>query len=215
MRELLSKNDLTSEQAFALCEWLGNEIDLQNINGRSLDLPKPFHLSEPVKDEMILFPGSFNPWHLGHRECLVKCPKGPIAIIPDRNPWKEFSQENPWQDVCIIREQLLSFERDDIFIDPGFLAKVQTNPTVNWLPHINVEKKWLLMGDDVFLGLHRWHDYEIILKNLHGLYVCPRLGNKVELEIQRDSLLNEASLEVIFLNHHDYEDISSTELRRQ
>lgn len=214
MLDELSKKKLNSEQAYEVCRWLGEQIDLAKVANRKIPLPRPFSTGKMVTDRLVFFPGSFNPWHYGHRECLIKCPDGPIAIIPDRNPWKDVFESNPWDEISVIKEQVLRLEREDVFIDPAFLAKKEPNPTVTWLPHVNVQEKWLLMGDDLFLGLHRWQNFEKILECLTGIYVCPRLGNKVELTIQKESLLKIADLDIVFLEHHDYEDLSSTKLRK-
>jgi nicotinate-nucleotide adenylyltransferase len=211
--DLINKNELTKDEGFLLCEMIGEEISLELISDRKVDLPFPFALKKPVSDRLIFFPGSFNPWHMGHLECLKGCPKGPIVVIPDRNPWKEVSDINPWDEVVELKEHLLQCDRDDIFIYPGFLALKEKNPTTNWLPQVNVKEKWLLMGDDLFLGLHRWNDIESILASLQGVYVCPRGANKIELQIQMESLQKIQNIEVIFLENHDYEGISSTKLR--
>mgnify|MGYP003688561581 CR=1 FL=1 len=70
MNELLGKKELKLEEAFSLCRWIGDQMDLPNIGGKSIKLPSPFSLSEPIDDTLIFFPGSFNPWHLCQREFL-------------------------------------------------------------------------------------------------------------------------------------------------
>lgn len=213
--DLINKPSISKSEGFLLCEEIGKEICLDNISGRVINLPAPFSLKNPIEDKLVFFPGSFNPWHLGHLECLKGCPKGPIVIIPDRNPWKEVSDINPWEEVLEIKKNIEECKRDDIFIYPGFLALKEKNLTSRWLPEVNVAQKWLLMGDDLFLGLHRWHDIESILKSLQGLYVCPRGANKTELQIQMKSLHELANIEVVFLENHAYEEVSSTKLRNK
>lgn len=214
MKEFLNKSILGPDRALELCRFIGDKIDLKNISGKKVDLPAPFALNEIILDKLIFFPGSFSPWHLGHSECIKKCPTGPIVIVPDRNPWKDIREMNPWDEICQIRIEIEKCERDDLFIDPRFLAKMEANPTSSWLPEVNVKKKWLLMGDDLFLGLHRWQDVQAILSCLTGIYVCPRQGNKKELEIQKKMILeNSNNLEIVFLESHEYEHLSSTKLR--
>ena len=215
MKELLDKKNLDEKEAFEVCSYISEQIDLLNVANHKVDLPVPFSPSQVVTDEIVFFPGSFNPWHEGHTACLKGCEDKPIFIVPDHNPWKEVRKKNPWHEVVHIKENIKSISDKNITIYPGFLVEGKKNPTSSWLPHVNVEKKWLLMGDDLFLGLHKWFEVDKLLSSLHGLYVCPRGESKEELNKQKENFQKNFNLEIVFLDHHEFEDLSSTQLRNK
>ncbi len=79
------------------------------------------------------------------------------------------------------------------------------------------EKKLsLLMGFDSFLNLATWTRAEDLLPMVHCVYVASRLEKDAEQaraveEIQKTC----ANLKVVFLGHHQHEDVSSTNLRKK
>ena len=69
--------------------------------------PPLWLLKREIKDEIVFYPGTFYPWHLGHRACLDLCPSKNIVIVPDFNPLKEGEQrQRPWK---LVKNLLLPF----------------------------------------------------------------------------------------------------------
>lgn len=154
--------------------------------------------------EIIYFGGSFNPWHEGHSECLRKAPKESIKIvIPDHNPHKEFSKRSLKMD-----EKMICKLNVNVYIFKGFFEQQESNPTVDWIKNITAQleshQHSLLIGYDSYINLSKWKNYEELLNYLDRLYVLDR---------QNDSNTKLYDIETIFLGSHEYESLSSTELR--
>ncbi len=169
--------------------------------------------SFPVQEtSLCFFAGSFFPWHLGHQACLDLCPHPNIIVMPDLNPWKSFVQrEHPFFDFLHLVQH---FKGSPWSFYPGFLARTEANPSINWLSQVKAPDKYLLMGDDTFLDLHRWTRGDEVLKLLKGIYIAPRLVSDKDKTQQKEVLLKmNPNLEIHFLNHHDFEDLSSSKIR--
>jgi nicotinate-nucleotide adenylyltransferase len=207
--------DLTDELACEVCSFLGGLHFLFGSSSYDLDESyAPFSRDySNSSDEVVLFPGSFSPWHSGHEACLKGHSKAHSVIIPDYNPWKEVRENSIWSELKSL--WVLALENKDVSIFSGFLAKKLKNPTVSWLPSVKVSKKWLLMGDDSFLSFNQWKDVDILIASLTGILVCPRLGNQADLQSQRDFIQSKSDIEIEFLAPHDFQELSSTQIRNQ
>ena len=183
----------------------------QTQNQSELD---QIYLKHPIKDSVTFFGGSFNPFHEGHRACLDLCPEKNILIVPDRNPFKENSDEN--SEVFTKFKQLAEKLKNSPYsIYPGFLVQETPNPTSSWLPRVHIKEKNFLMGDDSYMSLLTWKNPEVIIKALTKLYVVPRNFKKSDyLEQEKDILKINPQLEIHYLADHPYKNITSTELRK-
>lgn len=162
---------------------------------------------------LTFFPGSFYPWHQGHAQCLELCPEKHILVVPDANPWKDhFDKDRAyWSEVLELAALL---EKTPYAVYPAFIALGSANPTVDWLPRFHQQDKNLLMGADSFLHLHKWKHYEKLLANLKKIYVVPRELDFKMIEEQKKLLaLQVPALEVIVLEQHPFEHLSSRQIR--
>lgn len=200
----------------------GESLRLFGENGaKSLSFP-----FEPVSgDRVIFYPGSFSPWHKGHRACLsgLKTPPSgkawDVVIAPDYNPWKDMRETNLQQEVLTLWEELesISVERADLnfHLYLGFLAEKKKNPTNEWMRKVSANHRWMLMGEDSFLDLDQWIEVEKLLSALEGIFVVPREAPADRVLEQREKILTLKKLEIEFLDHHKYEHFSSTFLREK
>ncbi len=212
-KRLLERN-LTKDQASVELAQLSALCTLFGASER--ELPEHLKCFSPLAqlwDQLVLFPGSFSPWHKGHEACVQGCGPFPVLIIPDANPWKDGRETDVWEDFKSIYEYVRKSTKENLYIYPGFLTKERSNPTVTWLPQLPLKKKRLLMGDDTFLSIHRWREAQKLLSSLDEIYVCPRQGEMEELTKQFDFLTLHYELNIFFLEAHDYQDVSSTGLR--
>lgn len=172
-----------------------------------------------IGEKVVLFPGTFSPWHEGHEACIANLPKGSqVAVIPDYNPWKDVRRTNLWHEACAIWKGVEKLSGLNISLYLGFLLLKEKNPTISWLTQIPFQEKWLLMGEDTFLNIHKWSQADEVLSELSGLYVCPRAENKETVLAQREEILSlrgEKSFEIVFLAPHPYQHYSSSYLREK
>jgi nicotinate (nicotinamide) nucleotide adenylyltransferase len=168
-------------------------------------------------DEWVFFGGSFNPWHAGHQACLKLIDENkPCFVLPDRNPFKELRDLDPVFATLSLSAQI-KFKANQ-FLVPTFLLDSQKNPTVDWIERIRKEmpekKLSLLMGHDSLEAITKWSKASELLNQLHCLYVVSRLESDAAREKAAAPAKKMApKLNVEFLGHHDFEHLSSTNLR--
>jgi len=214
---LISLERLENNFGALLCEALGKFWKVMPDSNKKLEIIKlpPLFKKKDLYKDVIFFPGSFNPWHKGHLECLKLCPnKSKIIVVPDSNPWKtpvgnsRFCKWEKYRNLCLL------LKNKPCSIYPGFLGLERSNPTITWFPKTKVKKKNLLMGDDSFLSLTNWKDFKKLISSIHKIYVVPRMGREEELRTEKGRLLSiNPKLKIKFLPTHKYQKISSTKIR--
>ncbi|MBD65554.1 MAG: hypothetical protein CME62_10125 [Halobacteriovoraceae bacterium] len=170
--------------------------------------------------EIVFFGGSFNPWHEGHTSCIRLLPADlPIVIVPDHNPFKKLTKthEKLTSPAQIVKQ--IQFLNRNIFIYDGFFIREEKNPTNVWINelklHLPMTKISFLVGYDTFMAMPKWINIEKLLKDLDCLYVASRLENDQHHSEDAQQLYPaENKLEIKFLGHHNFEHLSSTELRK-
>lgn len=176
--------------------------------------PHWLHLELFNSEEVTFYPGTFNPWHAGHLNCIKLCPEKSIVIVPDFSPWKSESGQRPWQRVQVILKEIKSRA---YMTYPAFTLLTEGHTTFSWMQKVRRPKCNLIVGMDNFAALSRWREASSLLRLLHKLYVVPR-SNVSEDQITAAKLFVEQScpeLPIIFLPEHDEMETSSTELRAQ
>lgn len=170
-------------------------------------------------DEWVFFGGSFHPWHSGHQACLNLLPEDKTCfVLPDRNPLKEVREVDPVLSTIELTSKI-KFKSNQ-FLVPTFLLNEKKNPTIEWIEilHKNypAKKLSLLMGFDSLLNLPTWIRASELLNLLTTLYVASRLEKEDEQQTAATIIkkLNPA-LNIVFLGHHQHEDLSSTKLRKK
>ncbi len=218
---LITLKKLENPHGQMLCEAIGKFWPRMPSFKKELgfiNLPNLFYKKNLHEDrETIFFPGSFNPWHEGHRACLDLAPKkSSIIVVPDFNPWKDREDVQTscgWEKYMTLA---LTVKDTPYSVFPGFLGLEKSNPTVDWLPFTRVEKKTLLVGEDSFLSLEKWKDTERLISFLTKLYVVPREGDEALVEATRTKLLEQRpNLEIEILPNHPHQDVSSTKIRKE
>jgi nicotinate-nucleotide adenylyltransferase len=171
--------------------------------------------------EIIFYGGSFNPWHAGHSSCVKMSPEEiPLIVIPDHNPRKIITSSLNNDQLIFKLMSELKFRVGSTFIYYTFYKLAKPNPTHKWVADLkeNLPNKnfSLLMGHDSFLTIHDWINSKELLNNLTTIYIVSRLDIEEKKQKQKDTLLNIApNLNIIFLGHHDFEELSSTKIREK
>lgn len=171
-------------------------------------------------DELVFFGGTFNPWHQGHQACLNLIPRDKtLLIVPDRNPQKELRELEPVSTLLEISSRARL--KDNQYLVPTFLLEHKKNPTVEWVEKLKENfptlKISLLMGFDSFSSIKTWIRASDLMPKIHALYVVSRLEDDEERRQALDEVhaLGLTNLNVVFLGKHEYESVSSTELRKK
>ena len=178
-----------------------------------------------------IYGGSFNPPHLGHLAAAegaaryLKLDK--LVLIPAGDPpHKALSSDAPsgahrFAMTRMMGEQAafdtgISVEVSDMELTRE--GKSYTADTVRLLrAQYPDDELWLLMGTDMFLSLHTWHEPEKIL-DLAGIAAFGRTEEDIEplFSAQRDNLYRTYPNARLFtLTIPGVIDVSSTELREE
>ncbi len=134
-----------------------------------------------------LYFGTFNPIHIGH---LIIA--NHMAEYSDLEKiWMIVTPHNPLKNKKTLlddheRLQLVNLATEDYpKIKPSDIEfkLPQPNYTVNTLAHLQDKfpqhEFSLIMGEDNLKSLHKWKNYEVILKN-YPIYVYPRISSELE-----------------------------------
>lgn len=210
--------DLEPEFAEALVDLVGARYPVSSkYNELKNECPKIIYSNK--SDEWVIFGGTFNPWHQGHQACLNLIPEDKICLItPDRNPHKELRDINPVSTILEISVKAKLKKQQ--FLVPTFLLEDKKNPTVVWVEKMQEnfpdQKISLLVGFDSFAKLKTWTRSADLLPKLHAIYVVSRLENDSERAKALDEVhaLN-SNLDVVFLGKHEFEHVSSTDIRNK
>ena len=131
-----------------------------------------------------LYFGTFNPIHVGHMIIANH-----MAEYSDLDQiWMVVTPHNPHKKKSTLLDDHHRLEmvhlatKDFPKIQPSDIEfkLPQPNYTVNTLAHLFEKfpqhEFSLIMGEDNLNSLHKWKNYEVILKN-HAIYVYPRLNS--------------------------------------
>ena len=173
-----------------------------------------------------IYGGTFNPPHLGHMAAaqaavaalgldkllLIPAAIPPHKALPSGTPPQEerLAMVEKWADVMggHVEVSTLELEREGKSYTSDTLRSIrQTYPDA---------ELWLLMGTDMFLTLHLWHEPEVIL-SLAGICAFGRTEQDGEAMFapQRDYLQQHFHAKITTITLPGLVDISSTRLREQ
>ena len=173
-----------------------------------------------------IYGGTFNPPHLGHMAAaqaavaalgldkllLIPAAIPPHKALPSGTPPQEerLAMVEKWADVMggHVEVSTLELERE---------GKSYTSDTLRAIRQTYPDAElWLLMGTDMFLTLHLWHEPEVIL-SLAGICAFGRTEQDGEALFapQREHLQKNFDAKITTITLPGLVDISSTRLREQ
>ena len=173
-----------------------------------------------------IYGGSFNPPHLGHMAAaqaavaalgldkllLIPAAIPPHKALPSDTPAPEhrLAMVEKWADGmgAGVEVSALELERE---------GKSYTSDTLRAIRQTYPQAElWLLMGTDMFLTLHLWHEPEVIL-SLAGICAFGRTEQDGEALFapQREHLQKDFDAKITTITLPGLVDISSTRLREQ
>jgi nicotinate-nucleotide adenylyltransferase len=158
-----------------------------------------------------LFFGSFNPVHTGHLIIANHF----LNTTDLEKIWFIVSPQNPFKESKTLlseyhRLHLLKIAtEDDNRIKVSDIEFNLPKPSYTATTLINLEEKYpgnqfgIIMGSDSFQNLHKWKNFETIVKN-YPIYIYPRKGFDIKNEINATLITVDAPLV----------EISATEIRQ-
>ena len=172
-----------------------------------------------------IYGGTFNPPHLGHMaaakaavaalgldKLLIPAAIPPHKALPSDTPAPEhrLAMVEKWADGmgAGVEVSALELERE---------GKSYTSDTLRAIRQTYPDAElWLLMGTDMFLTLHLWHEPEVIL-SLAGICAFGRTEQDGEALFapQREHLQKDFDAKITTITLPGLVDISSTRLREQ
>lgn len=207
---LLNPPDLSAAQESIIFNFIAKQWDqMPSFEKQIVQLPRIF--SQPKSKSICFYPGSFNPWHEGHQACVDLTPVESLVIVPDANPWKQTTASITFKTII----KLMKTVPENTSLYPGFINLEVGNPTVSWLPTTKWQNKSLSIGADSFVNLEKWKDVKTLLNCLETLYVVPR--NIVDQQMNQTTQIIQnlcPALKIEILAHHQFENVSSTDLRK-
>lgn len=173
-----------------------------------------------------IYGGSFNPPHLGHmaaaRAAVAALKLDRLVFVPAGDPpHKELAPGSPsraqrLEMTAIAADQLLLPEVTEVWdVEMGRQGKSYTSDTLaeasgRWPG----DELWLLVGTDMFLTLHTWHEPEVILRRAGVCaFARSRSDDRATLEAQKDFLERRYGARVELAAIPDPVEVSSTRLR--
>ena len=148
-----------------------------------------------------LYFGSFNPVHVAHliiaNHVLNETDIEKVwFVVSPQNPFKtESSLLNEYHRLHLVR---LATEDDNRIkasdIEFGLPRPSYTVDTLTYLSEKHPEHEFcLIMGSDSFQNLHKWKNYEVIVKN-YRIYIYRRQGSEITDTLKADPVILDAPL---------------------
>lgn len=148
-----------------------------------------------------LYFGSFNPVHAGHliiaNHILNETPLEKVwFIVSPQNPFKtESGLLNEYQRLHLLK----TATEDDHRIKVSDIEFNLPRPSYSSVTLLHLQEKYpknefsLIMGSDSFQNLHKWKNYEFIIKN-YGIYIYRRPGFEIHNDINANIAIVDAPL---------------------
>ncbi len=167
-----------------------------------------------------LYFGTYNPIHVGH--LIIANYMADYSVLDQ--VWLVVTPQNPLKEKSTLLADFhrLSLVKEAIEDNPKLRVSdiefnlTKPNFTVNTLAHL--QEKYpehefsLIMGEDNLRTLHKWYNYEIILKN-HMIYVYPRVLIEQEQPTDFESEIRNHP-RVVFCKDAPVMNVSSTFIRQ-
>jgi nicotinate-nucleotide adenylyltransferase len=144
---------------------------------------------------IYLFGGSFNPFHIEHEKCvneikLLLKNDDKIMIVPVYSPWKPQEFLNIDERIDLIKY----IYQNDSSVSVSNLGK-DSLYMFDIVDKVKAEYKQdicLVMGQDTFESVAKWHRYEECKNNVK-ITIIPRVSN-ISSTLIRNNLINNKNL---------------------
>ena len=171
-----------------------------------------------------IYGGSFNPIHKGHLTAAQSAAKQlgldrlfliPASVPPHKQLSADSATAQQRLEMTVLATAEMDCKVEVLDIELKRTGKSYTSDTLRALKaQYPDDELWLLMGTDMFLSFHTWHEPDVIL-SLASLAAFSRTeeGEDVEFAAQEAYLEKTFGANVVTLQNPDVIEISSTEVR--
>ena len=171
-----------------------------------------------------IYGGSFNPIHRGHLTAAMSAAKQlgldrlfliPASVPPHKKLSADSATARQRLEMAVLATAEMDCKAEVLDIELKRTGKSYTSDTLRELREQYPEDEfWLLMGTDMFLSFHTWHEPEVILSLASvGAFSRTVEGEDEEFAAQERFLEQTYGARVATLENPDVIEISSTEVR--
>ena len=170
-----------------------------------------------------MFGGTFNPPHNGHvtmvRAAVAQLGLDKLLIVPDcvppHKPLPSGVTARQRYDMAALMAAPVGRMAEASDIELRRTGKSYTSDTLKILRQQYPDAElWLLMGSDMFLSLHMWHEPEVICELARiGAFCRVEEDIRTAMERQKDLLERQYQAHVALLNNPELIELSSTDVR--
>lgn len=170
-----------------------------------------------------VFGGTFNPPHNGHvtmvRAAVTQLGLDKLLIVPDcvppHKPLPSGVTARQRYDMAALMAAPVGRMAETSDIELRRTGKSYTSDTLKILRQQYPDAElWLLMGSDMFLSLHMWHEPEVICELARiGAFCRVEEDIRTAMERQKDLLERQYQAHVALLNNPELIELSSTDVR--
>ena len=171
-----------------------------------------------------IYGGSFNPIHKGHLTAAMSAARQlgldrlfliPASVPPHKQLSADSASAQQRLEMTVLATAEMDCKVEVLDMELKRTGKSYTSDTLRELKaKYPQDELWLLMGTDMFLSFHTWHEPEVIL-SLVSLAAFSRTeeGEDEEFAAQEKFLEETFGANVVTLENPDVIEISSTEVR--
>ena len=171
-----------------------------------------------------IYGGSFNPIHRGHLTAAQSAAEQlgldklfliPASVPPHKELTADSAAAHHRLEMTVLSTAELNCAAEVLDIELKRQGKSYTSDTLRQLKELYPEDElWLLMGTDMFLSFHTWHEPEVIT-SLASIAAFSRTeeGEDEEFAAQEAFLEREYGANVVTLQNPRVIEVSSTQVR--
>lgn len=171
-----------------------------------------------------IYGGSFNPIHLAHlhvADCAARdMMLDKVLFVPAYDPYtKDQTNMASYFSRCVMTSKAIKDDPRFSFVHDPSRQLGNHSYTIDVVREVRKQimakrrgtnnQIVLIVGEDSFLSMPKWYEFEEILRNIDAIYVVPRQGNTSPEFIKE----NFPGINVTFSKHGDIP-ISSTMIRK-
>ena len=171
-----------------------------------------------------IYGGSFNPIHRGHLTAVQSAAQQlgldrvlliPASVPPHKQLSADSASAQQRLEMTVLATADLACKAEVLDMELRREGKSYTSDTLRVLrEQYPDDELWLLMGTDMFLSLHTWHEPEVVMELASiGAFSRTDEGEDEEFAAQKAFLRREYGARVVTMRNPDVIEVSSTQVR--